>query len=212
MNLPCRMIRFVARSFVFQLMLRRILFFITLILQVKVGLCQVSETSGAVPKAKLWISPCESLCADLITSIQRQPAALEMRLEDALVMQESCAAELVSAAREAVKDDPTQISLILKTALKLAPQRAGAIREALTQDRRVRAEPMVQEEVRRAELPTGQTLPKNARVQLASELGTTSAPLEIRRAELPDPTPEIEVRRAELPSGPRLKMTTRKRR
>ncbi|MCX6854173.1 MAG: hypothetical protein NTV80_04620 [Verrucomicrobia bacterium] len=180
--------------------------------QVTAGLAQVPETAGRVPKAKLWVSPCEELCADLIAAIQRQPSSLEMRLEDALVMQESCAAELVSAARDAVKDDPTQLRLILKTALKLAPQRAEAIRAALTQDKRVMAEPMVQEEVRRAELPTGQTLPKNARAQLASELGTTSAPLEIRRAEMPDPAPEIEVRRAELPSGPRLKMTTRKRR
>lgn len=190
----------------------RILLFITLMTQVTVGLAQVPEAAGRVPKAKLWVSPCEELCADLIAAIQRQPGSLEMRLEDALVMQESCAAELVSAARDAVKDDPTQLRLILKTALKLAPQRAEAIRAVLTQDRRVRAEPMVQEEVRRAELPAGQALPKNARAQLASELGTTSAPLEIRRAELPDPAPEIEVRRAELPSGPRLKMTTRKRR
>jgi hypothetical protein len=193
-------------------MLRRALLFTTLIVQATVGAGQVPEMAGQIPKAKLWVSPCEGLCADLIAAIKRQPASLEMRMEDALVMQESCAAELVGAAREAVGDDPSQLSLILKTALKLAPQRSVAIREAMTQDRRRTAEPVLQEEVRRAELPAGQTLPKNVRAQLSSELGTTSAPLEIRRAELPDPAPEIEVRRAELPSGPRLKMRTRKRR
>ena len=199
------------RSIRFLLMLCRILLFITLILQVTAGLSQVPETAGEVPKAKLWVSPCEELCADLIAAIQRQPAMLEMRLEDALVMQESCAAELVSAAKYAVRDNPNQVSLILKTALKLAPQRTVAIRAALAYQRPVVPEPVVLEEVRRAELPVGQTLQKKDKARLTAELGDSSAPLEIRRAQLPDAAPEFEVRRAELPTGPRLKLRTRAR-
>lgn len=193
-------------------MLCRIFLFITLILQVTEGLSQVPEIAGEVPKAKLWVSPCEELCADLIAAIQRQPAMLEMRLEDALVMQESYAAELVSAAKYAVRDNPNQLSLILKTALKLAPQRTVAIRAALAYQRPVMPEPVVQEEVRRAELPAGLMLQKMDIARLAAELKRSSGPLEIRRAQLPDAAPEFEVRRAELPTGPRLKLRTRTRR
>jgi hypothetical protein len=200
------------RSIRFLLMLCRILLFITLILQVTAGLSQVPEKAGEVPKAKLWVSPCEELCADLIAAIQRQPAMLEMRLEDALVMQEACAAELVSAAKYAVRDNPNQVSLILKTALKLAPQRTVAIRAALAYQRPILPEPVVQEEVRRAELPTGQTLQKKDKDRLAAELGDSSAPLEIRRAQLPDLRAEFEVRSAEVPSGPRLRLKTKQRR
>lgn len=200
------------RSIRFLLMLCRILLFITLILQATAGLSQVPETAGEVPKAKLWVSPCEELCADLIAAIQRQPAMLEMRLEDALVMQEACAAELVGAAKYAVKDNPNQVSLILKTALKLAPQRTAAIRAALAYQRPVWPEPVVQEEVRRAELPVGQMLQKKDKARLAAELGDSSAPLEIRRAQLPDVRAEFEVRSAEVLLGPRLRLKTKQRR
>jgi hypothetical protein len=193
-------------------MLCRIFLFIALIVQVTAGFSQVPETVGEVPKAKPWVSPCEELCADLIAAIQRQPAMLEMRLEDALVMQESCAAELVSAAKYAVRDNPNQLSLILKTALKLAPQRTVAIRAALAYQRPVLPQTVVQEEVRRAELPAGLMLQKMDIARLAAELKRSSGPLEIRRAQLPDAAPEFEVRRAELPTGPRLKLRTRTRR
>jgi len=200
-------------------MLFRPLLFIILTVQVTVGLAQETQAvrldcdkAGQIPRAKLWVSPCEELCADLIAAIQRQPAMLEMRLEDALVMQESCAAELVSAAKYAVRDNPNQVSLILKTALKLAPQRTVAIRAALAYQRPVVPEPVVQEEVRRAELPVGQTLQKKDKARLAAELGDSSAPLEIRRAQLPDLRAEFEVRSAEVPSGPRLRLKTKQRR
>jgi len=131
---------------------------------------------------------------------------LEMRLEDALVMQESCAAELVSAAKYAVRDNPSQVSLIRETAFKLAPHRAVAIRAALAYQRPVLPRPVVQEVVRRAELPAGQTFHQQDQARLAAELGDSSARLEIRRALLPELRPEFEVRRAEPPSGPRLQL------
>jgi hypothetical protein len=195
------------------------IFFIPLMALVSVGLAeepqevsQDCDKAGQIPKARLWISPCEELCANLISAIQREPAMLEMRLEDALVMQESCAAELVSAAKYAVRDNPSQVSLIRETAFKLAPHRAVAIRAALAYQRPVVPEPVVQEEVRRAELPTGQTLQKKDKDRLAAELGDSSAPLEIRRAQLPDLRAEFEVRSAEVPSGPRLRLKTKQRR
>lgn len=193
------------------------IFFILLMAQVSGGLAQelqavgdLRDKDGEIPKAKLWVSPCEELCANLIAAIQREPAMLEMRLEDALVMQESCAAELVSAAKYAVRDNPSQVSLILRTAFKLAPHRAVAIRAAPAYKRLVLPRPVVQEEVRRAELPVGQTFHKQDKARLAAELGDSSSRLEIRRAILPELRSEFEVRCAELPSGPRLQLKTKK--
>jgi len=197
-------------------MLFHTIFFITLMVQVSGGLAQELQAVGElrdkdreIPKAKLWVSPCEELCANLIAAIQREPAMLEMRLEDALVMQESCAAELVSAAKYAVRDNPTQVSLILKTALKLAPQRTVAIRAAFAYQRPVVSQTVIHEEVRRAELPAGRMLQKTDIAQFTAELKRSSCPLEIRRALLPELRTEFEVRRAELPSGPRLQLKTK---
>jgi hypothetical protein len=198
-------------------MLFHAIFFITLMAQVSGGLAQELQAVGElrdkdreIPKAKLWVSPCEELCANLIAAIQHEPAMLEMRLEDALVMQESCAAELVSAAKYAVSDNPSRVSLIWETAFKLAPHRAVAIRAALAYQRPVLPRPVVQEEVRRAELPVGQTFHQQDQARPVAELGDSSARLEIRRALLPELRPEFEVRRAELPSGPKLQLKTKK--
>ena len=131
-------------------------------------MAQVFGAYAQAPKAKLWVSPCEDLCVNLIAAIQRQPAALEMRLEDALVMQESCAADIVVSAMCAVQAEPDQVRIILQTALKIAPQRSAAVRQAMASYKPASLMPAPQEEIRRAELPD------------------LAPPIEIRRAELPD--------------------------
>lgn len=132
---------------------------------------------------------CESLCGELFTAIRMEPDKMVMRLEEALVIHESCAGEIVTAAIDAVNADPGQVRKIVETAMELAPARAAIITAAVkhyTAPVVVAAaeEPL---EVRRAVVPTAEP-PK----PMAGE--------EVRRAELPLQTrdiPIVEVRRAE---------------
>lgn len=171
-------------------------------------MAQMLGAHAQAPRAKLWVSPCEDLCANLIAAIQQQPDTLEMRLEDALVINESCAAEIVASAMHAVRAEPHQVSRILETALKLAPRRSTAIREAIASYTPAAFQPVVQEEIRRAELPAGRPLLKKDKAMIASQLAGSAGNvrIEIRRAELPDFAPQIEIRRAVLPSIPRASL------
>jgi len=171
-------------------------------------MAQMLGAHAQAPRAKLWVSPCEDLCANLIAAIQQQPDTLEMRLEDALVINESCAAEIVASAMHAVRAEPHQVSKILETALKLAPRRSAVIREAIASYTPAAFQPVVQEEIRRAELPEGRPLLKKDKALIASQLAGSAGNvrIEIRRAELPDFAPQIEIRRAVLPSVPRASL------
>lgn len=121
-------------------------------------------------------SDCNTLCADLNASIQRHPARLGMWLEDALVIHESCAAEIVTAAIDAVGSQPELVRAILETAIHVAPRREQQIRLA----------------ARRFKIPAAAKWlePKPQEV------------VEVRRALAADkaePTPLEEVRRAVVP-------------
>lgn len=129
---------------------------------------------------------CGTLCADLHASIQRHPQRLGMWLEDALVIHESCAAEIVAAAMDAVSTEPELVRAILETAIHTAPNREKEIRLAAKRFTVPAAQPMTEpvEEIRRAV------------VMAAPEQETV---VEVRRALLPDkvePQPIEEIRRA----------------
>lgn len=131
----------------------------------------------------------ETLCADLNASIQKHPDRLVMWLEDALVINESCAGDIVTAAIDAVNNDPAQVRVILNTALRVTPHRAKQIQVAADNfsvpSAMVMKEPV--EEIRRAVVSVG----------LASE-----PVFEIRRAlsaKVEEPQPIEEVRRAVVP-------------
>lgn len=134
---------------------------------------------------------CEPLCAELFASIRADPEKMVMRLEEALIINESCAGEIVTAAIDAVNADPDMVRKIVEAALDLSPSQSGIITAAVKN-----YAPPVQvvnagEEIRRAEAP-GPVRPQ----ALPGE--------ELRRAELPLSTasiPIVEIRRAEAPSG-----------
>lgn len=143
---------------------------------------------------------CASLCADLNAAIQKHPERLGMWLEDALVIHEDCVGEIVTAAMDAVGNEPEAVRAIQETTLHVAPHRAREIRAAMQRFKVPSAlawtEP--EEEVRRAVVP-GKAEPPSETV-------------EIRRALAPDaakPTPIEEVRRAVVVAapGPGLKRT-----
>lgn len=90
-----------------------------------------AEEVEAIPQALPWHPPSRVLSESLKESIRSQPQNLVMRLEDALVMDESSAAELVIAAMDAVNGNQTQAKQILETALKVAPHRSALVMEAV---------------------------------------------------------------------------------
>lgn len=141
-------------------------------------------------KSKPVTTGCEVLCAELFAAIRANPEKLVMRLEEALVIHEACAGEIVTAAIDAVNAEPAQVRKIVETAMDVAPGRSALITSAVkhySAQLVVANVPDVHEEVRHAELPDG------AKVKpLPGE--------EVRRAELPLTTrsiPIVEVRRAE---------------
>ncbi len=132
---------------------------------------------------------CDTLCGELFTSIRMEPDKMVMRLEEALVIHESCAADIVTAAIDAVNAEPGQVRKIVETAMDLAPARAAMITAAVKNYRApvVVAAAEEQMEVRRAVVPT--SAPPQP---MAGE--------QVMRAELPLQTrsiPIVEVRRAE---------------
>ncbi|WP_395735337.1 hypothetical protein [Prosthecobacter sp.] len=132
---------------------------------------------------------CETLCGELFASIRADPDKMVMRLEEALVIHEACAGDIVTAAIDAVNAEPNRVRKIVETAMELAPARAAMITAAVKNYTApvVVAAAEEQMEVRRAVIPDAQPP-----MPLAGEV--------VRRAELPLQTrsiPIVEVRRAE---------------
>lgn len=165
----------------------------------------MSVTHAQPVKAKQSQLACEALCGELFASIRAEPDKMVMRLEEALIINEACAGEIVTAAIDAVNSEPTMMRKIVDTALDIAPRRASAVTAAVNNyavpevAMAIPAGPppaapgvvLEQMEIRRAELPEV-VRPKPAKGE------------EVRRAELPlvnRNMPFIEVRRAEPPSA-----------
>ncbi len=110
-----------------------------------------------------------------------------MRLEDALVINEPCAGEIVTAAINAVGADPAMVAKIVETAMNVAPRRAGVIEYAVTHFSPEAPPARAYEEVRRPELPEGMRAVVLEEVRRAeAPSASVSAPLEeVRRAEVP---------------------------
>lgn len=142
-------------------------------------LLAMPEAHAQPTKSTPSATACEVLCAELFASIRANPGKMVMRLEEALVINERCAAEIVTAAIDAVNADPAMVRKIVDTATEIAPRRSALITAAV----------------------------KHYSAPVAVVAAAEVKPLEIRRAELPDTAPTRpeageEVRRAELPSTP----------
>lgn len=183
--------------------------FFPLVFLLSIGLGVGAEEETAL-RAQPWFSPCEILCANLTKAIEERPDLMIMRLEDALVINEPCAPEIVTAAMDAVKAKPHLVKQILETALKVAPSRSDAVLAAVRNYTPGKTPLLVMEEVRRAEIPATAPLMEIRRAEVAGS--NASQPIEeIRRAVVPSATgdtaavqppvdspPREEIRRAEM--------------
>jgi len=187
--------------------------FLSIVLLLAGGL-EIHAQEEMARRAKPWVSPCETLCANLTQAIKERPDLMVMRLEDALVINEACAAEIVTAAIDAVRGNSTKVQQIMETAVKVAPSRSGIVMQAVHSYIPLSRRAVVTEvEVRRAEIPENAPLFEIRRAEVATSV--VSQPIEeVRRAEVPalraiesnptgrgpqlEPTPIEEIRRAEV--------------
>jgi hypothetical protein len=135
-------------------------------------------------RAQPWYSPCEILCANLKKAIEERPDLMIMRLEDALVINEPCAGDIVTAAIDAVRAKPHLVQQIVETAMKVAPTRSNTVMAAVHSYKPGKVKELVMEEVRRAEMPATAPLMEIRRAVVAYSV--QQEPMEeVRRAEMP---------------------------
>ncbi|MDZ4401574.1 hypothetical protein [Prosthecobacter sp.] len=73
---------------------------------------------------------CTEISNDVRVAVEKDPSKVLMVVEDALVINEGCAADIVKAAITASKADATLAGQIVQTAVSVAPKMAAVINEA----------------------------------------------------------------------------------
>lgn len=73
---------------------------------------------------------CSEIANDVSVAVGKDPSKVLMVVEDALVINETCAGEIVKAAIVASKADPAMANQIVQTAVSVAPKMTVAINEA----------------------------------------------------------------------------------
>lgn len=77
-------------------------------------------------------SSCEDISKDVTAAIQKDPAKVLMIVEDALVINETCACEIIKAAILASKADASLVNQIVQTGISVAPKMSGVIADCAT--------------------------------------------------------------------------------
>ena len=77
-------------------------------------------------------TPCDKISADVREAVSKDPAKVLMVVEDALVINETCACEIIKAAIAASNADEATVIQIVQTALAVAPKMAAVIAECAT--------------------------------------------------------------------------------
>lgn len=90
----------------------------------------VSLLAWTIPCAGQAQSGCSDIASDVRVAVEKDPSKVLMVVEDALVINEGCASDIVTAAISASKADAALASQIVQTAVSVAPKMAGVINEA----------------------------------------------------------------------------------
>jgi len=77
-------------------------------------------------------APCDDIARDVASAVTKEPGKVLMIVEDALVINESCACEIIRAAIIAANADATQVNQIVQTAISVAPKMSGVIMDCAT--------------------------------------------------------------------------------
>jgi hypothetical protein len=73
---------------------------------------------------------CAEISNDVRVAVEKDPSKVLMVVEDALVINEGCAADIVTTAITASKADPALAAQIVQTGISVAPKMAGVIQAA----------------------------------------------------------------------------------
>ena len=84
----------------------------------------LADSAMADPKPQ-----CETIAKDVQSSIAKEPSKVLMIVEDALVINEACACEIIKAAISASHADAAMVKQIVQTAVAVAPKMAPVIME-----------------------------------------------------------------------------------
>jgi hypothetical protein len=88
------------------------------------ALLAVSADTQAAPPAA-----CDKIAQDVRESVEKDPTKVLMYVEDALVINETCACEIVRAAITAAKADANLIKQIVQTSVAVAPRMTAVIED-----------------------------------------------------------------------------------
>ncbi|GEP44246.1 hypothetical protein [Brevifollis gellanilyticus] len=77
-------------------------------------------------------APCDDIARDVSLAVEKEPGKVLMIVEDALVINESCACEITRAAILSAKADATLVNQIVQTAIAVAPKMSGVIMDCAT--------------------------------------------------------------------------------
>lgn len=98
--------------------------FIRAVFALLVTLISVSSWHSARGQAP---AACDAISKDVTAAIHKDPSKLLMVVEDALVINESCACEIIQAAIIASHADPATVNQIVQTGISVAPRMSGVI-------------------------------------------------------------------------------------
>ena len=84
---------------------------------------------GSVASAQSAVN-CTEISNDVKVAVEKDPSKVLMVVEDALVINEGCAAEIVKTAIIASKADAKMAGQIVQTGVTVAPKMAGVINDA----------------------------------------------------------------------------------
>jgi len=73
---------------------------------------------------------CTEIMNDVRVAVEKDPSKVLMVVEDALVINEGCAGDIITTAITASKADPAMAAQIVQTGVSVAPKMAGVIQAA----------------------------------------------------------------------------------
>lgn len=75
---------------------------------------------------------CQGIADDVTAAVTKEPGKVLMIIEDALVINDGCACEIVKAAITASQADATLVNQIVQTAISVSPKQSGIIMDCAT--------------------------------------------------------------------------------
>lgn len=89
-------------------------------------------TIAGFSQVKNYAAGCDDISNDVAAAIQKDPSKTLMIVEDALVINESCACEIIKAAILASQADSGLVNQIVQTGISVAPKMSGVIMDCAT--------------------------------------------------------------------------------